>query len=272
MPRAEVDVAIEAAAREGWNPGLNDAECYYSIDPDGFFMGVLDGKPIARASALIYDDHFAFCGLYIVEPGYRGGGYGLKLTKARLEYVGDRNVGLDGVMDMAEKYARLGYKKAHISTRFRRTVGSEKERPDEVIPLTQIPFDRVLEYDRRHHFAPREKFLNCWISQDNAVALGFVDRDRIYGYGVIRRCREGFKIGPLFADQPDVARTLYDGLCNYALGESVILDVPEPNSAAMKIVNDYQMQPLFSCARMYMKGDPGLPLDNIYGITSFEIG
>jgi hypothetical protein len=28
----------------------------------------------------------------------------------------------------------------------------------------------------------------------------------------------------------------------------------------------------FTCERMYLKGDPGLPLANIYGITSFEAG
>jgi hypothetical protein len=72
MPFSEVEAAvIDWAAREGWNPGLNDAACFYAIDPNVFFMGVLDGRPIARGSALIYDEHFAFCGLYIVDPAYR---------------------------------------------------------------------------------------------------------------------------------------------------------------------------------------------------------
>jgi hypothetical protein len=72
MPFSEVEAAIDWAAREGWNPGLNDAACFYTIDRNGFFMGVLDGQPLARGSALIYDEDFAFCGLYIVERAYRG--------------------------------------------------------------------------------------------------------------------------------------------------------------------------------------------------------
>jgi hypothetical protein len=32
------------------------------------------------------------------------------------------------------------------------------------------------------------------------------------------------------------------------------------------------MKPIFVCQRMYLRGDPGLPLDNIFGITSFEAG
>jgi hypothetical protein len=62
MPFSEVEVAIDWAAREGWNPGLNDAACFYAIDPNGFVMGVLDGRPIARASALSMTTILPFAG------------------------------------------------------------------------------------------------------------------------------------------------------------------------------------------------------------------
>ena len=117
MPFSEVETTIDWAAREGWNPGLNDAACFRAIDPNGFLMGVLDGKQVARVAMPIYDDCFAFCGLYIVDPAHRGRGCGLALTKASLDYIGDRNAGLDGVEAMAEKYRRLGYRTAHRSTR-----------------------------------------------------------------------------------------------------------------------------------------------------------
>jgi hypothetical protein len=32
------------------------------------------------------------------------------------------------------------------------------------------------------------------------------------------------------------------------------------------------MTPVFETARMYRGGDPGLPLDRVFGITSFELG
>jgi hypothetical protein len=32
------------------------------------------------------------------------------------------------------------------------------------------------------------------------------------------------------------------------------------------------MTPIFACQRMYLRRDPGLPLQSIYGITSFEAG
>jgi GNAT superfamily N-acetyltransferase len=272
MSLADVEVAIDWAAAEGWNPGLNDAACFHTIDPSGFFAGKLDGVTIATGSAPIYDGQFAFIGLYIVEPACRGNGYGLALTEAMFDYVGDRNAGLDGVEAMAERYGRLGFRTAHRSVRHSFTPTKVQTVPAEVVPLTQVPFAQIAAYDRRHFFASRDNFLKLWISQPNAVGLGFVDQGQLKGYGVLRKCRSGHKVGPLFADHAEIAQALFDALCSRAIGEPVFIDMPEPNAAAAKLAAKYEMQPVFACMRMYLRGDPGLPLQSIYGITSFEAG
>lgn len=89
---------------------------------------------------------------------------------------------------------------------------------------------------------------------------------------MLRKCRVGYKIGSLFADEPAIAEALFAALCNHAVGEPVSLDIPEPNQAGLRLAAKYDMQPVFACERMYLKGDAGLPLDNIFGITSFEAG
>lgn len=76
MTRPEVDFAIEWAAREGWNPGLGDAECFYNTDPSGFLIGLLGNKPVGAVSAVRYGSSFGFIGLYIVLPEYRATGLG----------------------------------------------------------------------------------------------------------------------------------------------------------------------------------------------------
>jgi len=45
--RKELDIPVEWAAKEGWNPGLYDADAFYKTDPKGFFLGFLNGEPIA---------------------------------------------------------------------------------------------------------------------------------------------------------------------------------------------------------------------------------
>ena len=81
------------AAVEGWNPGLDDADCFYAADPDGFMIGLLDEEPIAALSTVRYGETFAFIGFYLVRPDYRGQGYGLQLWKAGLAHLQGRTIG-----------------------------------------------------------------------------------------------------------------------------------------------------------------------------------
>ena len=39
MSEADLELALDWAAAEGWNPGLHDAHCFYAADPEGFFLG-----------------------------------------------------------------------------------------------------------------------------------------------------------------------------------------------------------------------------------------
>ena len=59
--RKELDILVEWAASEGWNPGFYDADSFYVQDPSGFFLGFLDGEPIASLSLLYHtDQHLDF--------------------------------------------------------------------------------------------------------------------------------------------------------------------------------------------------------------------
>jgi hypothetical protein len=58
--REELDIAVSWAAQEGWNPGLYDANAFYATDSLGYFLGFLDGEPIASLSAVAYDSTLAF--------------------------------------------------------------------------------------------------------------------------------------------------------------------------------------------------------------------
>ena len=273
MTKDEIPTVIAWAKREGWNPGLHDAECFYQADPNGFFAGKLDGKIIAVGSNVIYGDHFAFFGLYIVAPPYRGRGYGLSLTQALHAYVGSRNVGLDGVVSMQKKYEEMGYKLAHNNARYcgisQLRLSSQSEA---VIPLTQISIEDLSSYDRRHFPATRENFLSCWINQKNSESLAYYDNGKLLGYGVIRPCYQGFRIGPLFADNPGIADALFIHLQNRANGQIIYLDIPECNPYAIDLVRRYKLEKVFETARMYLKSFPVIATDQIYGITSFELG
>jgi len=272
MGEQDIEVAVSWAKAEGWNPGLNDGHCFYQTDPKGFFVGKLKGEIIAVGSAVAYDENYGFCGFYIVDEAHRHQGYGLELTLERLAYMGERNVGIDGVLDMCDKYARLGYQMAHKNSRYRGQMRLAKIPCEAIVDAREIDFEHLLTYDARHFFTQREAFLKPWIEQDNALALAYVGDGRIKGFGVIRECFEGYKIGPLFADNEQVADTLFNHLVHHIDGAVFLLDIPEVNTSAQALVSEYGLSLVFETGRMYLRGEPDLPLDDIYGITSLELG
>ena len=105
----EISLAVDWAAAEGWNPGLADAGCFASVDPEGFFIGELDGKPAATVSCVNYGARFSFLGFYIVRADLRGSGYGLRIWNAAIAHAGPRVIGLDGVTAQQDNYRKSGF-------------------------------------------------------------------------------------------------------------------------------------------------------------------
>jgi hypothetical protein len=270
MTKSEVPIALEWAQKEGWNPGINDSMCFYQADPKGFFVGLLDGEPIATGAAVAYDENFGFCGLYIVKAGYRHQGFGMKLTEERLKYLGDRITGLDGLIDKASKYERIGYVPSHTNIRYVLKSLPLFSTSSKAVDLKKIPFHQLEEFDRHYFPAPRTNFLRCWINKNEG--LGYLENQKLKGYGVIRKCNEGSKIGPLFAENFLIAKDLFESLCSFAKEGPIYLDIPEPNPSAQLLVKHYKMEPIFEVVRMYRNGTPQVDLSGTYGITSYELG
>lgn len=284
MTRAELDQLVGWAAREGWNPGLHDAELFWATDPDAFIAADLDGELIGGGAITSYNGEFGFMGFFIVRPEFRGRGLGNVLWHARRDRLLARlrpgaSIGLDGVFTMQDYYAKGGFVFSHRNLRFRVDIPDTPAPPprppsddEAIVPLDEVALDQLLEYDRSCFPAARPAFLQGWIRQADALALGHMRQGRLSGYGVVRRCGEGCKIGPLFADDAEAAEVLYARLAAFAAGGPLFLDVPENHPAAMALAHRHGMTEVFGCARMYLGPEPGLVQARIFGITTFELG
>ncbi|MGE0228902.1 MAG: GNAT family N-acetyltransferase [Dehalococcoidia bacterium] len=272
MQPDEAQLAIDWATLEGWNPGLHDADTFYRTDPSGFFVGVLDGEVIGTLSGVAYNDDYGFLGLYIVKPEHRGNGYGLGLWREVTAYLGDRNVGLDSVVAQEANYERSGFTRAYRNVRYegRRPAAGADE--NGIVPLTDVPFEDVLAYDRAVFPVERRDFLERWAAMPNSVGLGLQRRSRLGGFGVARKCGAGWKFGPLAADDEGAADALFRALCARLDDELIYLDVPEPHREAVRLAERYGMHPTFETVRMYNHGQPDVDVDRIFGVTTFELG
>ena len=282
MSQADIDRAVEWAATEGWNPGISDARCFASVDPNGFIGGWLGDRMIASISVINYSPRFAFLGFYIVESPYRGQGYGYYLWRHAMLHAGNRLVGLDGVLAKQDDYRRSGFELAYRNVRYGGCLPAKinigrAECPSEVeiAPIDRVTQD-IVAFDRKVFPASRDAFLQSWVSAPGHVArAAYIDRE-LAGYGVIRPCRNGHKIGPLFAQDRQVAEALLSALL---VGSgikdgsgNIFLDVPVPNQASVVLAQDLGLKPVFETVRMYTGRAPEIALGKIFGVTSFELG
>ncbi|MBJ7899373.1 MAG: GNAT family N-acetyltransferase [Cyanobacteria bacterium RI_101] len=269
----EMTIPLDWAAQEGWNPGLGDGECFFAADPQGFLAGKIDGQPVATISAVRYGADFGFIGLYLVDKRFRGQGYGLEIWRRALEYLEGRTIGLDGVVAQQGNYQKSGFQLAYRHIRFGGAVQTVRPPDPHFFDLSGFELARLADYDRQFFPARREAFLRAWINHPHHRALGVVEQGQLRGYGVMRACRRGYKIGPLNAESKDVALELFQALlAQTPLGSEIYLDVPEPNAQAVELARSQGMEPCFETARMYAGAVPDLPLRKIFGVSSLELG
>ena len=273
MKKGELNLALEWAAAEGWNPGIDDAESFYAADPQGFLVGELDGEAIAVISAVKYGTDFGFLGFYIVKPEYRGQGYGWQIWQAAISRLHGRNIGLDGVVDQQDNYRKSGFVLAHRNIRYQGDNRLSASLPEHhsLMPIDAVTFEALMEYEQPFFAAARADFMQAWLSQPHSVAMVMLHGDDIVGFGAVRACQKGSKIGPLFADSKPVASALLAALA-YRCEGPLFLDVPACNHSAVELAEELGMQRVFETARMYTQYEPDISLQRTYGITSFELG
>ncbi|GAA4258662.1 GNAT family N-acetyltransferase [Azospirillum formosense] len=272
MSRAELDLAVDWARAEGWNPGLHDAGAFHAVDPEGFLIGELDGEPAACISVVRYPENFGFLGFYIVRPELRGRGLGWDLWRAGLRHLEGCTVGLDGVVAQQDNYRKSGFALAYRNIRYGGAPPAGTSSAASLVDARTVPFDRLLDWDRALFPAPRAGFLSNWIALPGASALAAVVDGALRGFGVIRPCHTGSKIGPLYAADRGTARDLALALAATAGDGPIFLDVPEVNRDAVLLAEELGLTPQFETARMHLGPAPAIDTARLFGVTTFELG
>jgi hypothetical protein len=270
MTKDDLKIALSWAAAEGWNPGIDDVDNFYIADAGGFLIGELNGKPISCISIVRYSSGFNFVGIYIVKPEERNKGFGLKTWTEAFKLIHHQSAGLDAVLQQVSNYQKFGFQPTHSHLRYQGIV-SGKISPD-VRDIKIIDFSQLCDYDQQYFPSYRSHFLSQWINQPHAQGYGIINDGTLVGYGVIRKATDGFRIGPLFAENENIAEQLFLALVTYAQGSNIYVDVPNINQSAIDLFTSYQMKDMFECVRMYKEEKPNINWQNVFGVTSLELG
>ena len=276
LNKSGLKTLMQWASNEGWNPGKHDVEVFWNTDPAGFFGFYLDDILIAGGAIISYQNEFGFMGLFIVHHDFRNKGIGKKLWYLRRDRLIDRlhsnaTIGMDGVLDMQSFYSKGGFKIAFRDERYE--FNSIKIAYSvNVSEINNADFDNIIEYDTFYFGFQRAIFLKNWLQMPESKAIKYTENNKILGYAVIRKAETGYKIGPLFANNSVIAEELFKSCLNMDPNNPIFLDIPTTNQNAIDLVKKYHGKYIFECARMYYGAPKKIEINNIYGITTFELG
>jgi len=261
---AEIETLLDWAATEGWNPGLDDARAFQAADPAGF-IGAFEGETlVAGISVVAYDATFGFLGLYICHPDHRGRGLGRAVWNAGMAHLGERTIGLDGVPAQQPNYRRMGFSAHYDTLRMTGVLEHAPAQSSIIAPLVDISQLQALE--QVCFPAERAAFLAAWIAPPHRTMVA-TRNGHVCGYMVVRRCRSGQKIGPLFAEDMGVALDLIGSVAG-----SASIDVPAPQTKTLASLAQKGLTSQFRTARMYRGPAPAMDLSKVFGVTTLELG
>ena len=274
-----------------WTMGQNELRCAFSCDPSGFFVGEVGGKTISYISVVKFD-HFAYVSFFVVEESYRGKGYGRQTWEAGLASVDkDCNVGLSSVPNMVGFYEKRGFTQAWVNCEYVVSASTTAQALAEPIhlhlppgttikPITEVTFDALVAYDTAVFGAPRHKYLETLTKLPENIAFAAINDKELLGYISSEKMLKGVRIGPLYADNEQVAQGLLQAVSKVVVSRNphtntkMTLVVPDINPVAIDLVEKILFGKLgFPSVHMFSKGIPAsMNLPKTFAISSLDIG
>ncbi len=259
---------------ESWNIGFQDAACFLPVDPEGFFLGLVDDRPVSAVSLVNYSDQFAFWGHYLVAPEARGKGYGIGVCKVASRHSGNRATAGDGMPEQVDNYAKDGSRPQHRTVHHLGSLARKTQRSPDLADVTQDDLAEVVAYDATAFPAARHTFLARWLFAPGHHAL--LRRDaagQVVGYAVARPAPHAHRIGPVVAEDLSTAQQLIEGLlADLPVGTELSAFVPDVRAEASGLFTELGLRPHFHVVRMSRGDLPPHRPERMLAIASLELG
>ncbi|KAF9580593.1 hypothetical protein BGW38_002694 [Lunasporangiospora selenospora] len=336
--------------RINWNPaalGEDIRDVYYNIDPQGFFVGKLSatdfvttttppstyldetyqGSPEDRVVCMIGSVRFnsdqGWVGYYVVDPDFRGQGYGVKIFDVALDHLAQtRSVGLYGVLPQVENYRKSGFtlfgwtairhqgsavdlyenRERELALQIRAQMKLKANGPWRSLLDQDVDLQDLIAIDYKATGLVRPGYIQDWVRFHSersdigcyGVALVSPEADgeasssrksRILGYACVRRGEQAYRVGPLYATSPEVAKQILvqvtiqiiDGHEKFPPERQYVpldidIDVPESNQNAISLYKGYDWTQKTVTRRMWRGPMPNADSSDIYGVTTMVVG
>ena len=248
----DIPFALEQTSREGWFTCAGAFESYLDHDPEGSFIGWIDGERAGMVGTIRYASS-AWIGNLIVPPRLRSRGVGRRLMEHGLHHLqaaGVRTIRLDGDPPGLALYRSLGFVDECESLRFRRK-GRESSPVSGIEPLAPAQIKELLAFDAKRFGDDRARLLEMLYLRGKMALVAWRD-GAVCGYVFTEETDLGLRIAPCVATDVETANRLLQAVLNDSGSQTVTLGILEANRPGRKLLDSLGFRPMPSCRRMVL--------------------
>jgi len=245
MTVADIPLGLRLARQASWNQIEADWRRFLAMQPDGCFVGELDGTAAATTAAFVFGP-VAWIAMVLVDVESRRKGVATTLLKHALDLLdeqGVKTVRLDATAAGQLVYEKLGFVPEYPLTRYmgiapisdcglRIADSALSANPKSAIINPQLR--EIAAFDSRLTGTSREKMLTRLFEESPEITRVLYQDGQLEGYVTGRRGANATLIGPCIATAhagPDLLNEAL-GCC---AGQPVFMDIPRGNVPAIEI-------------------------------------
>jgi len=236
---SDITAAMQLKEAAGWNQTDEDWRRLLTLEPNGCFAAVKDGRLVGTTTTTTYGNDLAWIGMVLVDPQERRQGIARTLMNVAMDYLDGKvaSVKLDATAQGKPVYEKLGFQVESQVERWSGTIKSREAETPNVLDREAIR--ELLALDRVAFTGDRSKLIEKLIEDACVppVLLRAADAT-LSGYALARRGSNGDYIGPVVAKAPQYVESLLDEVLSQLPGGRVYIDLNLECGAGASVLSD----------------------------------
>lgn len=280
MTKADIPAGMRLKEIAGWNQTSADWKRFLEASPEGCFVAVVDGLVCGTVATISYENRFAWIGMVLVDPEYRGRGIGTMLLEKAIEHMDGLKIPaikLDATPQGKPLYEKLAFSSEYEIERWtlRRTLSSAAQESSSSGRDSFTPgmLKSIFMADQANFGADRASLLHSLHEDAPQLTISVSHSSSLEGYAFGRQGSFADHLGPWMASNATAARTIVETFLARSVREVVVVDCLNANSAAGNLLKSFGFSFSRPLTRMFRGANdhPGRP-EAFCGILGPEFG
>lgn len=272
---AYIEDGLSLCRKNNWNQVENDWRLLLELSPDGCRAVKYGEITIGSVSTISYQQLFSWVGMLLVDPAFQRRGIGSKLLHAAMEILSDEEtIKLDATPAGRELYVQMHFKDEYPLMRMQAVLTVTPVVNNHLVePMRDDDMTAVGEMDQAVFGADRTQLLHAFRNAAPEFAFVAKQQNKIVGYCLGRKGYAFDQVGPVIADNAEVAKCLAAAAFRQLNKKPVIVDVLQHSNEWIKWLKEVGFEEQRPFIRMYKgtNANPGV-VTKQFAIAGPEFG